>query len=1285
MKNLYRLCHRSANFGTTLPSLDSGGGSLMVVDPNSSGVLYVATPDDRSSGQYTVYRCVSSDSADDPPGSNCKLLLQIPGVLIGLEYLVLSDELCLASAAGEVMVVRNGAADSSSVEEPDVVTFCVGGLDAMCWSPDQGVVVFVDCNLNVVTMNAAYDPINEVSLKDDTFGDREFMSVGWGKKETQFHGSEGKAAARQKKDVAVGAVDLEQVDPKVRISWRADGELFAVGFRGPFGRAFKVFNKEGALQFTSEKCFGLQTALAWRPSGLWIAIPQLLKEKQVIALFEKNGLRHREIELPFKVQEERVKGLYWSHDSEVLVIHSIKEESKLNCLYYLIVCNYHWYIKQYEEFDKQIVALEWDLNYSEGRTLHILLNDGSHQATRWNFSVDHSRGLEKTDESLVAVIDGSALLVTNFRGVVIPPPMCGFTLKTEKQINAVGFLNNYDELYNSNCFFTVDHSNKICFYKPEFTEGTVRRIKDIQPIGCLNVPPEVYSHYCWLRSDILLAVEGSSTIQIFSVNISESKIQLQGSITVNDQTKMIGCIEGIGNYSALVEALSGQTFRLNVDAPIALEEHLRLPDFCEQLRIRTGNKDTLQIYSLRNRQNLYANGSLIASNVTSMFLSERYLLYTTIAELKFLNLQDNSVVGNRRIERGSKLITVVPKAARTVFQLPRGNLEAIAPRVLSLCLVADHLNALEYYKAFDILRKERINLNLIVDHDPQLFLSNLDRFLQEVTNVNWLNLFITDLQNQDVCQSMYESNYRKGETKTVTNDYKPEVKVNYLCDKLLQVLNNNPNYTLPRITCYVKLGLLEQALEVIWDLKRLQRKDEAAEEALKYLLYLVDVNDLFNIALGMYDFGLVLYVATKSQKDPKEYLPFLNELKRLEQSYQRYKIDCHLKRFSKAIEHMAHYGIDDEKFQETLQLTITHGLHTKAMAVFLGSPDCYQKVCACYGDFLRQSNKQSDASLIYEKAGDYQQAIASARNAVEWERCLRLAKIANYNETDNRRLVQTLIPALQETGEYEAAARLAKEYLGDQTLTVTILLKNHLFEKALLEAQLTNPTAVEAVIRPALEEYLQTLLQKLSSEKEEFLKHKNRLLLVREEKALKKLDKHTDENDPDLDDCDLYSDVSTVASSKYTSSSGRSGKSHRSSKNRRKHERKLLNLKEGNPFEDIALIDVLHALVLRICEPERQRHIRSVCKVAIELDQLQRAADIQREYAALYALVKFSLDSIWIPEMVVPGSGQDVEQMAAATGDLSKVQSVQHYSMIKPHQRYKPELQSISWQFEVLK
>lgn len=81
-----------------------------------------------------------------------------------------------------------------------------------------------------------------------------------------------------------------------------------------------------------------------------------------------------------------------------------------------------------------------------------------------------------------------------------------------------------------------------------------------------------------------------------------------------------------------------------------------------------------------------------------------------------------------------------------------------------------------------------------------------------------------------------------------------------------------------------------------------------AARALKYTIYLVDVDQLYDIALGMYDLPLVVMVAERSQKDPKEYLPFLNQLNRLPLDYRCFKIDCHLKRFKKALHHIVKCG-----------------------------------------------------------------------------------------------------------------------------------------------------------------------------------------------------------------------------------------------------------------------------------------------------------------------------------------------------------------------------------------
>lgn len=102
---------------------------------------------------------------------------------------------------------------------------------------------------------------------------------------------------------------------------------------------------------------------------------------------------------------------------------------------------------------------------------------------------------------------------------------------------------------------------------------------------------------------------------------------------------------------------------------------------------------------------------------------------------------------------------------------------------------------------------------------------------------------------------------------------------------------------------------------------------EIVQDAIKYIIFLTNVNHLYDVALGMYDFQLVLMVAQYSQKvdlslvfpyhrvsmhplidyvlqDPKEYLPFLRELRALEKDYQRYRIDDHLERWERALGHL---------------------------------------------------------------------------------------------------------------------------------------------------------------------------------------------------------------------------------------------------------------------------------------------------------------------------------------------------------------------------------------------
>ena len=102
-----------------------------------------------------------------------------------------------------------------------------------------------------------------------------------------------------------------------------------------------------------------------------------------------------------------------------------------------------------------------------------------------------------------------------------------------------------------------------------------------------------------------------------------------------------------------------------------------------------------------------------------------FLFCLTLAVLEALEplkadklcLSDASI---RRVERGSRIVTIISGDTRLVLQMPRGNLEMMCPRALTLADIRRKLDRQEFGEAFRSIRKNRINFNLIHDHNPQV-------------------------------------------------------------------------------------------------------------------------------------------------------------------------------------------------------------------------------------------------------------------------------------------------------------------------------------------------------------------------------------------------------------------------------------------------------------------------------------------------------------------------------------------------------------------------------------
>lgn len=100
----------------------------------------------------------------------------------------------------------------------------------------------------------------------------------------------------------------------------------------------------------------------------------------------------------------------------------------------------------------------------------------------------------------------------------------------------------------------------------------------------------------------------------------------------------------------------------------------------------------------------------------------------------------------RSIERGAKLVTVIPSIFALIMQMPRGNLETVYPRALVLAGIRNNINKKKYKKAFLACRNHRVDMNILHDHSPQIFMEDVALFVDQVKKVEHIDLFLSQLR-----------------------------------------------------------------------------------------------------------------------------------------------------------------------------------------------------------------------------------------------------------------------------------------------------------------------------------------------------------------------------------------------------------------------------------------------------------------------------------------------------------------------------------------------------------
>ena len=507
------------------------------------------------------------------------------------------------------------------------------GIAAAGWSPDEELLVIVTKTNNVIFMGSTFDPVAEVAMIEEDLKASKQVSVGWGKKETQFEGRGAKAlrdpTIPEKVDSGVFSTNE---DGGTTVSWRGDGAYVAINsIQEGRRRVIRVYSREGELDSVSEAVDGLESTLSWRPAGNLMASVQRKESSVDVVFFERNGLRHGEFTLRSPeagaiTSQKRIR-LEWNSDSTVLAV--ILD----NSVQLWTMGNYHWYLKQENPMDKSCVGLTW---HPEKALRFTVATSGSLISAENIFHTARGSCRPPHDIGTVAVIDGENLKLTPFRTANVPPPMSLFELTTESSIVDVAFGGHSQNV-------AILHHKGVDIF--EWTTKNGRSVKPILKVKIPFGPASVAEYHLTLR--ICCSSAGRFRCMSYQDDLGHIQLEvntdLEASHTSLLEDKEVFVATSLYEDDGVVEGYGqdrdGKLYLLSSprNELVSVQFQNQLP-FFEVAKV----DDVLVAFGLSRNGQLYANSRVLTKNCTSFIVTPTHLIFTTTNHfVKFVHLAAN--------------------------------------------------------------------------------------------------------------------------------------------------------------------------------------------------------------------------------------------------------------------------------------------------------------------------------------------------------------------------------------------------------------------------------------------------------------------------------------------------------------------------------------------------------------------------------------------------------------------------------------------------------------------
>lgn len=1245
--------------------------------------------------------------------------------IVDIDYLLEENKVCFVTKNGNVSTI-GPFYDNNQPLEPVLEVPLSHPIEGASWSPDQELIILVRKDKTFLVLNRFWDEVAVRELNPNDFGAGSHVNVGWGSKSTQFHGSEGKAARDASKVVSPSIFEWD--DRSTTITWRRDGQMFAISSVEDDGRIIRIWNRDVELQYTSELKDGIEKMLCWRPSGEIIATSQQHFNRHEISFIEPNGQPFGSFTLPVPYGQFMLHQTIWSSDSSILCVWGSFKNSSRQKLMLWTRNNYRWYLKRELVYDGEMEKLSRVMfDPVSGKELHLIFSTGSYVCLKLEWKICSS-----SFNDTVAVVDGSRVLVTCMSERIIPPPAYFYHVQFAHGINDLSFdLSGNLQVMTSfdSCVYSLStkrrHENDVELTNENDSEGVSFKLSEVCSNSSNvmndsilrfyvkttlqvphNEPVTLLQSFHGSFMTVQSTISGSSRISLWKNSYSNKNACLHVSDSVLSACEVRTAYSGdplvalemndgsvyILDVRPLLEEEGGDEKAILLAEKEEAKQKLKFMtkfkeaclDFCV---IETIEKDERMAIGLSHSSfSLHLNQWTILKNCVTSFLvydSSHLIVTCSDATLQMWPLDHvTSKIGSsqvmdssksqviqlghgvekRCIERGSRIVGGIPSKGSLVLQALRGNLEVIHPRCLMWITVSKMINQSppNFVPAFELMRKNRMNLNLIHDQNADLFHSNIEKFADQISerNIDFLVLFLTELSEQvepipgvrDVPPSNQSSADRAGKVSDMDGSLQNVQcgKVGKICRRMRQIMmgkgnENVTNFLHPILVTYFKCNEITEALIFI---KSLQSDTSAA--AVSFLKYMIDDNALFNEALATYDMDIVLMVAQQqSNKDPKEYLKLVNDFNHITPfHYRAFHIDTFLKRYEKSIENIAKCD-GDKFFEESLQVIDCHRLYKKAIKIYASAEeDKVSQIWFKFGEYLFSKKYYGEAGHAFSRSKNYLKAVKCYQLSGDWNAAVRECIKLN-DSTQAKLLYISLIDQLKSSGKFVEAASIAEKYQGNIESSFRILVDGYEWDYvSRLIVSVSNEEKLYESFRTQfwnkLQVHGQSLIERIENNSRKLNEYYLRLVEVRNEKT-KQVD---DDNYLEDTMSEMGSEFSSSIRNGSTSQSSRNSGSLRtrmtgSGKGAKKMKTKTLKIKEGSSYEDIALLNEYKEIVLLlnslqnevglvlkhlICEFDPHNHVTgSFESIACHLTSC---------FDRALSLISDHIDWIWTPDVI---------------------------------------------------